>query len=176
MEAVEFMRAHRRMCECYTNCIDCPAKSMSCEIDTDEPERLVNIVSMWDKEHPRESKKNAKNYMKTIQEDLDDAIYHAIASNKTQIEKLEYDVYVIRHNLAALHDKIFALSAKVDHTPTTEPSQTQEPKRTNKDVLLAAFPNARMDNKGIPDACPLVLDTQYDCNEFASCSTCKRAH
>lgn len=99
-----------------------------------------------------------------------------IVSHKERIENLEYDVSVIRHNLSVLHDKTYALSEKVDHTPTMEPSQTPEPKRTNKDVLLAAFPNARMDNKGIPDVCPLSLDAQYACNEFACCSLCKRAH
>lgn len=77
---------------------------------------------------------------------------------------------------AELHDKTYALSEKVDHTPTEEPSQTQEPKRTNKDVLLTAFPNARVYKNGIPDMCPLVLDSQYDCNAFASCSLCKYTH
>lgn len=99
-----------------------------------------------------------------------------IVSHKERIEKLEYDVSVIRNNLAVLGDQIYALREKVDHTPTEEPSQTQEPKRTNKDVLLAAFPNARMDDNGIPDVCPLALDTQFDCNGFASCSLCKRTH
>ena len=57
-----------------------------------------------------------------------------------------------------------------------EDESVDKPKRTNKDVLLAAFPNARMDNDGIPDVCPLTLDTQYDCNKFPNCLLCKRTH
>lgn len=68
------------------------------------------------------------------------------------------------------------MQTKCVHVGSEEVESMNEPKRTNKDVLLAAFPNARMDNNGLPDMCPLVLDTQYDCNAFASCSFCKRTH
>lgn len=51
-----------------------------------------------------------------------------------------------------------------------------EPKRTYKDVLLAAFPDACVSPDGIPDACPLSLDKHYDCNKFPNCLRCKRAH
>lgn len=60
-----------------------------------------------------------------------------------------------------------------------KPEQEREqerPKRTNKDVLLAAFQDARVEDDGIPVACPLALDAQYDCNEFKNCSVCRRAH
>lgn len=189
MEAVEFMKKRKRMCDYYGEdtcvCDDsrgaCPALDMDCSFATEKTEQLVAVVEQWAQEHPEETAaakthNNDEPCVKTIQDNLEGAIYHAIASNKTQIEKLEYDVYVVRHTLAALHDKIFALSAKIDHTPTMESSQTQEPKRTNKHVLLTAFPNARVDINGIPDMCPLVLDSQYDCNAFASCSLCKRTH
>ena len=89
---------------------------------------------------------------------------------------LEYDVSVIRHNLAELHDKIYALSEKFYNTPTEEPSQTQEQKRTNKDVLLAAFPNARIGDNGIPDACPIRLDAHYNCDKFENCLRCRHTH
>lgn len=189
MEAVEFIKQKARMCDYYYGaaCIHndsgetCPAQSIDCGITTDEPEQLVAIVEKWAKDHPEEtsaatSHKSDEPCVKTIQDGLEGAIYREIASNKTRIENLEQDVAVIRINLSVLDDRIYALSEKVDHTPTTEPSQTQEPKRTNKDALLAAFPNARMDYNGLQDMCPLVLDTQYDCNAFASCSFCKRTH
>lgn len=77
---------------------------------------------------------------------------------------------------AELHDKTYALREKVDHTPTKEASQTPEPKRTNKDVLLAAFPNARVDDNGIPYSCPNHLDAHYNCDKFENCLRCRRAH
>lgn len=100
-----------------------------------------------------------------------------IVSHKTRIENLEHYVSAIRHNLAVLDDRIYALREKVDHTPTMEPSQTQEPKRTNKDVLLTAFPDAYiLYPGGIPMACPLSLDKHYDCSKFKNCGECGRAH
>lgn len=189
MEALEFMKQRKRMCDYYGDdtcvCDDsrgtCPALNMDCSFGTDHPEQLVAIVEQWAKEHPEEtaaatSHKNDEPCVKTIQDNLEGAIYRSIASNKTRIENLEYDVSVIRHNLAVLDDRIYALREKVDHTPTKEPSQTPEPKRTNKDVLLAAFPDACISPDGIPDACPLSLDKHYDCNKFPNCLRCKRAH
>ena len=42
-----------------------------------------------------------------------------------------------------------------------------EPKRTNKDVLLAAFPNVDT------SACPKVLDMNYKCDKRKLCAVCK---
>lgn len=189
MEVLEFIRQKDRMCEFYSGrtCTNddsgetCPAMSIDCEITTDEPERLVAIVEQWAKEHPEEpaaatNHKNDEPCVKTIQDNLEGAIYRSIASNKTRIENLEYDVSVIRHNLAVLDDRIYALREEVDHTPTMEPSQTPEPKRTNKDVLVAVFPDAHMDNNGIPNVCPYELDEHHPCNSLIACAACKRAH
>lgn len=174
MEAVEFLRQRERMCDYYSGrtCTrddsgeTCPAMCIDCGITSDELEQLVAIVEKWAKEHPEEPE----------QDDIEGAIYRSIASNKTRIEKLEYDVSVIRHNLAVLDDRIYALREKVDHTPTTEPSQTPEPKRTNKDVLLAAFPDAHMDNNGIPNVCPYELDEHHPCNSLMGCLECRYAY
>ena len=114
MEALEFMRKRKIMCEYYGDdtcvCDDsrgtCPALFIDCSFGTQIPERLIAIVEKWAKEHPEEA----------------------------------------------------------------------EQKRKNKDALLEAFQNARVDKNGIPDMCPIVLDSQYDCNAFASCSLCKYTH
>lgn len=189
MEVVEFIKQKERMCDyhCGKACTHddsgeiCPAYYINCDTMTDQPEQLVAIVEQWAKEHPGETAaatnpKNNEPCVKTIRDDLEGAIYRSIASNKTRIENLEYDVSVIRHNLSVLHDKTYALSEKVDHTPMMEPSQTPEPKRTNKDVLLAAFPDAYVYPGGVPMACPLSLDKHYDCCKFKNCEDCRCAH
>ena len=132
-------------------------------------------------EHPEEAADATKPNqdepcVKTIRDDLEGAIYRAIALNKSRIEMLEYDVSAIRHDLAELHDKTYALSEKAYHTPTEEPIKTPDPKRTNKDVLLAAFPDARMDDNGIPYACPNWLDAHYNCDKFEDCLRCRHTH
>ena len=173
MEAVEFFQCYYKMCNSYVSgCAGCEAQGIDCELTTDEPEKLVAAVERWAKAHPEEAAdatkpKQGEPCVKTIQDNLEGAIYRSIASNKTRIENLEYDVSVMRNNLAELHDKIYALSEKVDHTPTMEPSQTQEPKRTNKDVLLEVLPNVDT------SACPKILDMNYKCDKRKLCAGCK---
>ena len=63
MEAVEFMRKRKRMCDYYGDdtcvCDDsrgaCPALDIDCSFTTDKPEQLVEIVEQWAKEHPEET-------------------------------------------------------------------------------------------------------------------------
>lgn len=195
MEAVEFLRNYDRMCSTIDKCSECPAVNMKCcELSTDEPERLVAIVEKWAKEHPEKpeqeqqkpehpeeaedvtKQKQDEPCVKTIQDNLEGAIYRAIDYHKNRIENLEYEVSVIRHDLAALHDKTYALSEKVDHTPTMEKNKTPKQNRTNKDVLLAAFPNARIGDNGIPYACPNRLDAHYNCDKFENCLRCRHTH
>ena len=202
MEAVEFIKQKNRMCDYYSGrtCTHddsgetCPAMCIDCEITTDEPEQLVAIVEQWAKEHPGKPEqeqqkpehpeeaadvtkpKQDEPCVKTIQDNLEGAIFFFFALNKARIEMLEYDVSVMRNNLAELPDKKYALSEKVDHTQTKEASQTPEPKRTNKDVLLAAFPDTSMDNDGIPNVCPNLLDTHYNCDKFENCLRCRHTH
>ena len=68
------------------------------------------------------------------------------------------------------------MKTKCVHVDSEENESMNEPKRTNKDVLLAAFPNARIGNDGIPDMCPNRLDAHYDCNKFKNCLLCKHTH
>ena len=118
MEAIEFLKCYFRMCDSFVSgCVGCEAQEIDCELTTDEPEKLVASVERWAKAHPEEAAdatkpKQDEPRVKTIQDNLEGAIYREIASNKTRIENLEYDVSVIRHNLAALHDKIYALLKK----------------------------------------------------------------
>lgn len=173
MEALEFLQCYYAMCyhrHSPNGCGDCKAQEIDCELTTDYPEKLVEAVERWAKAHPEEAAdatkpKQDEPCVKTIQDNLEGAIYRAIASHKTRIENLDHDVYVIRNNLAVLGDQVYALREKVDHTPTKEPSQTPEPKRTKKYVLLAAFPDAHMDYNGCPDICPRALDKNYGTSE-----------
>ena len=151
-------------CVCDDSRGECPALGIDCSLGIPTSEQLVEIVEQWAKEHPE---KPEQEQQKAEQDDIEGAIYREIISNKTRIEKLEYDVSVIRHNLAVLDDRIYALREKVDHTPTMEPSQTPELKRTNKDVLLAVLPNVDT------SACPKVLDMNYKCDKRKLCAVCK---
>ena len=110
MEAVEFIRTIQKMCT-KKHCDECPlSENYRCNVCyTDDPVETVRIVEEWSKEH---SEQMEKEQQKTIQDNLEGVIYRDISSHKTRIENLEYDVAVIRHNLAELHDKTYALLKK----------------------------------------------------------------
>lgn len=190
MEVLEFLRQRKRMCDYYGDdtcmCDDsrgeCPALDMDCSFGTDHPEQLVAIVEKWAKEHPEEAAdatkpKQDEPCVKTIQDALEGAIYREIISHKTRIENLEYDVSVIRQSAAKMADTIYALNAKVDYTLKMKPSQTPEPKRTNKDVLLAAFPRMVMDGD-VPVSCPRIMDRDIHIQHCAgrSCEACRHEY
>lgn len=74
----------------------------------------------------------------------------------------------------SLEDRIDNLEKKVlDKYPV---ESINEPKRTNKDVLLAAFPDARMGDNGIPYACPNRLNAHFNCDNFENCFRCRQTH
>lgn len=186
MDAVEFAKTMRKICRSHTSCEECEFVKVQehCGITNPEADHagMVAVAEQWAKEHPEEAAdatkpKQDEPCVKTIRDDLEGAIYRAIASHKTRIENLEYDVSVIRHNLAVLDDRIYALREKVDHTPTMEPSQTPEPKRTNKDVLLAAFPRMVMDGD-VPASCPRIMDRDIHIQHCAgrSCDECRHEY
>ena len=120
---------------------------------------MARIVEEWAKEHPEEAEQEQQKPERERQK----------PEKKRQNPEQE-------RKKAELHDKTYALREKVDHTPTKEASQTPEQKRTNKDVLLAAFPNTHMDNNGIPNVCPYELDERHPCSSLMGCPECRYAH
>lgn len=190
MEILEFLRQRKRMCDYYGDdtCVcddsrgECPALDIDCSFATDHPEYLIAIVEQWAKEHPEEAAdatkpKNDDPCATTIQDAPEGAIYREIISHKTRIENLEYDVSVIRQSAAKMADTIYALNAKVDYTLKMKPSQTLEPKLTNKDVLLAAFPRMVMDGD-VPASCPRIMDRDIHIQHCAgrSCDECRHEY
>lgn len=192
MEAVEFIKQKDRMCDYYSGRLcahddygeTCPAISIDCEITTDKPERLVSIVEQWAKEHPekpeRERQKPEQEQQKPEHPEESIDLHAIIDGLEDRFEKLDdkvsYEALLFRaltkQNQAAhihLSDRIAALEKY--HVESMN-----EPKRTNKDVLLAAFPNALMDNNGIPHACPIRLDAHYNCDKFENCLRCRHTH
>ena len=62
MDALEFLRERKRMCNKYSDCCDCPLGSSSCVINhatSDEnQEKIVTAVEQWSKEHPRKTRQS----------------------------------------------------------------------------------------------------------------------
>lgn len=162
MEAVEFIRTIQKMCE-GTDCNVCPLNEKNgCNVCyAEDPVESVRIVEEWAAEQERQ---------KAEQERQEPEQERQKAEQKRQNPEQE-------RKKAELHDKTYALREKVDHTQTKEASQTTEQKRTNKDVLLAAFPRMVMDGD-VPVLCPRTMDRDIHIQHCAvrSCDQCRHEY
>ena len=176
MEAVEFLRNYDRMCSTIDKCSECPAVNMKCcELSTDEPERLVAIVEKWAKEHPekpeQEQQKPEQEQQKPEHPEESSDLHAIIDALEDRIDKLDEKVSnealifreVSKRNQDA-HRHIADRIAALEKDPV---ESMNEPKRTNKDVLLAVLPNVDT------SACPKVLDMNYKCDKRKLCAVCK---
>jgi len=62
MEALEFLKERKRMCKLHRTCVECPLGEAKCVISgrtSDEDyERVIAIVELWSKEHPRKTRQS----------------------------------------------------------------------------------------------------------------------
>lgn len=65
MDAVEFLKERKRLCEVYfekTECKECPLENMGCWTADfcadDSCEKVIAIVERWSKEHPRKTRQS----------------------------------------------------------------------------------------------------------------------
>ena len=63
MDALEFLKEERRMCNSFdTGCVKCPLGDIGCCVspeETDEEfEKEIVIVEQWSKEHPRKTRQS----------------------------------------------------------------------------------------------------------------------
>lgn len=58
MDAVEYVKQLKRMCNCYSNCSDCPANEYEECATLSGVSKLAPIVEQWAKEHPVETRQS----------------------------------------------------------------------------------------------------------------------
>lgn len=60
MNALEFLKERKRMCDSYKSCEGCPFDDSKCSINAllydDEYDRSVAIVERWSREHPSKTR------------------------------------------------------------------------------------------------------------------------
>lgn len=62
MDALEFLRERKRMCNYYSNCEGCPLDESKCVIDStildEDCKRIAAAIEQWSKEHPRKTRQS----------------------------------------------------------------------------------------------------------------------
>ena len=61
MDALEFLKARRRMCLSHDTCIGCPLEEAKCTLgntSVEEYEKIIAAVEQWSKEHPRKTRQS----------------------------------------------------------------------------------------------------------------------
>ena len=182
-EMVRIIRERDRMCHTY-ECAECRAASINCDFYSANKDlaKLIQIVDAWSIEHPdKEQQVEVKKEQSCENNALEERVDHLKKCFDEMNERLTCFIHDTVDEVQAIkkhaeHQDEF-MQTKCVHVDSEEVESMSEPKRTNKDVLLAAFPNARMDDDGTPDICPRALDKNYNnCSDFADCSVCKCAY
>lgn len=62
MEALEFLKERKRMCNLCKHCEGCPLERAGCGLGTSTPdeeyEKIIAAVEQWSKEHPRKTRQS----------------------------------------------------------------------------------------------------------------------
>lgn len=62
MDALEFLKEHKRMCKLHPCYGGCPLEGTHCALshvmDDEDYERVINNVEQWSKEHPRKTRQS----------------------------------------------------------------------------------------------------------------------
>ena len=181
-EMVRIIREKDRMCNTY-ECAECRARGIDCNFDANNKDlaKLIQIVDAWSIEHQdKEQQVEVKKEQSCGNNALEERVDHLKKCFDEMNERLTCFIHDTVDEVQAIkkhaeHQDKF-MQTQCVHVDSEEVESMNEPKRTNKDVLLAAFQNARMDNDGIPYACPNRLDAHYNCDKFENCSRCRHAH
>ena len=181
-EMVRIIREKDRMCNTY-ECAECRAASIVCDFYSANKDlaKLIQIVDAWSIEHPdKEQQVEVKKEQSCGNNALEERVDYLKKCFDEMNERLTCFIHDTVDEVQAIkkhaeHQDVF-MKTKCVHVDSAEVESVSEPKRTNKDVLLAAFPDARMDDNGIPYSCPNRLDAHYDCDKFENCLLCRQTH
>ena len=182
-EMVRIIREKDRMCNTY-ECAECRAKSIDCDFYSANKDlaKLIQIVDAWSIEHTdKEQQVEVKKEQGCGNNALEERVDHLKKCFDEMNERLTCFIHDTVDEVQAIkkhaeHQDEF-MQTKCVHVDSEEVESMNEPKRTNKDVLLATFPRMVMDG-GVPVLCPRTMDRDIHIQYCAgrSCYQCRREY
>ena len=179
-EMVRIIREYDRMCNTY-ECAECRAIGIDCNFEANNKDlaKLIQIVDAWSIEHPdKEQQVEVKKEQSCGNNALEERVDHLKKCFDEMNERLTCFIHDTVDEVQAIkkhaeHQDKF-MQTKCVHVDSAEVESMNEPKRTNKDVLLAAFPRMVMDG-GVPVLCPRTMDRDIHIQYCAgrSCYQCR---
>ena len=179
-EMVRIVREMERMCSA-NECAECRAIGIDCNFEANNKDlaKLIQIVDAWSIEHPdKEQQVEVKKEQSCGNNALEERVDHLKKCFDEMNERLTYFIHDTVDEVQAIkkhaeHQDKF-MQTKCVHVDSAEVESMNEPKRTNKDVLLATFPRMVMDG-GVPVLCPRTMDRDIHIQYCAgrSCYQCR---
>ena len=179
-EMVRIIREKDRMCNTY-ECAECRAASIVCDFYSanKDLEKLIQIVDAWSIEYPdKEQPVEAKNEQSCGNNALEERVDRLEKCCDEMNERLTCFIHDTVDEVQSIkkhaeHQDEF-MQTQCVHVDSEEVESMNEPKRTNKDVLLAAFPRMAMDGD-VPVLCPRTMDRDIHIQHCAvrSCDQCR---
>lgn len=179
-EMVRIVREMERMCSA-NECAECRAIGIDCNFVANNKDlaKLIQIVDAWSIEHQdKEQQVEVKKEQSCGNNALEERVDHLKKCFDEMNERLTFfindtvdEVQAIKKH--AEHQDKF-MQTQCVHVDSEEVESMNEPKRTNKDVLLATFPRMVMDG-GVPVLCPRTMDRDINIQYCAgrSCYQCR---
>ena len=176
-EMVRIIREKDRMCNTY-ECAECKAASINCDFYSANKDlaKLIQIVDAWSIEHPyKEQQVEVKKEQSYGNNALEERVDHLKKCFDEMNERLTCFIHDTVDEVQAIkkhaeHQDKF-MQTKCVHVDSEEVESMNEPKRTNKDVLLATFPRMAMDG-GVPVLCPRTMDRDIHIPQYCAGRSC----
>ena len=179
-EMVRIVREMERMCSA-NECAECRAIGIDCNFEANNKDlaKLIQIVDAWSIEHPdKEQQVEVKKEQSCGNNALEERVDHLKKCFDEMNERLTCFIHDTVDEVQAIkkhaeHQDKF-MQTQCVHVDSEEVESMNEPKRTNKDVLLATFPRMVMDG-GVPVLCPRTMDRDINIQYCAgrSCYQCR---
>ena len=181
MDAVEFAKTMRKICRSHTSCVECEFMKVQghCGITNPEADHagMVAVAEQWAREHVEKGTEEESRNVLELMVALTDKVDRLAEKIKVAENMIEESRCVTDATFGEVDERFAEVDKRIALCMRENNGKTKK-KRTRKDLMLAAFPNAEIVD-GCPPLCPKHLEKKYHCRAGGAsipCNDCKREY